>query len=208
MRKLCTKSVENLETTVQQGGGEPRFNEPLWPMFFSFHFFLVPFVLRSCLEGQRHAIFPTPHRENDHVPVNPWKSPSSLLLCGRNHMPQGVQIWAWAHWLMWLWPSGLLHSPSIRQVLKGQWSGTGRQRFRRAQFQTPSSVSFLLSPSFGERAQWAPLSLLYAKANSLSFFFAKLNCSPRGGTGGAKPGSGVQRFWGPLGASEFDPSFQ
>ena len=25
---------------------------------------------------------------------------------------------------------------------------------------------------------------------------------------GAKPGSGVQRFWGPLGASEFDPSFQ
>ena len=35
-----------------------------------------------------------------------------------------------------------------------------------------------------------------------------LNCGPRGGTGGAKPGSGVQRFWGPLGASEFDPSFQ
>ena len=33
-------------------------------------------------------------------------------------------------------------------------------------------------------------------------------CGPRGGTGGAKPGSGVQRFWGPLGASEFDPSFQ
>ena len=31
---------------------------------------------------------------------------------------------------------------------------------------------------------------------------------PRGGTQGAKPGSGVQRFWGPLGASEFDPSFQ
>ena len=30
----------------------------------------------------------------------------------------------------------------------------------------------------------------------------------RGGTQGAKPGSGVQRFWGPLGASEFDPSFQ
>ena len=23
-----------------------------------------------------------------------------------------------------------------------------------------------------------------------------------------KPGSGVQRFWAPLGASEFDPSFQ
>ena len=35
-----------------------------------------------------------------------------------------------------------------------------------------------------------------------------LNCGPRGGTGGAKPGSGVQRFWGPLGASENDPSFQ
>ena len=35
-----------------------------------------------------------------------------------------------------------------------------------------------------------------------------LNCGPRGGTGGVKPGSGVQRFWGPLGASEFDPSFQ
>ena len=32
--------------------------------------------------------------------------------------------------------------------------------------------------------------------------------SPRGRTGGAKPGSGVQRFWGRLGASEFDPSFQ
>ena len=37
---------------------------------------------------------------------------------------------------------------------------------------------------------------------------AMLNCGPRGGTGGVKPGSGVQRFWGPLGASEFDPSFQ
>ena len=37
---------------------------------------------------------------------------------------------------------------------------------------------------------------------------APFNCGPRGGTGGAKPGSGVQRFWGPLGASEFDPSFQ
>ena len=35
-----------------------------------------------------------------------------------------------------------------------------------------------------------------------------IKCGPRGGTGGAKPGSGVQRFWGPLGASEFDPSFQ
>ena len=23
-----------------------------------------------------------------------------------------------------------------------------------------------------------------------------VNCGPRGGTGGAKPGSGVQRFWG------------
>ena len=34
-----------------------------------------------------------------------------------------------------------------------------------------------------------------------------VNCGPRGGTGGAKPGSGVQRFWGPLGASEFDPRF-
>ena len=33
----------------------------------------------------------------------------------------------------------------------------------------------------------------------------KINCGTRGGTGGAKPGSGVQRFWGPLGASEFDP---
>ena len=29
------------------------------------------------------------------------------------------------------------------------------------------------------------------------------NCGPRGGTQGAEPGSGVQRFWGPLGASEF-----
>ena len=35
-----------------------------------------------------------------------------------------------------------------------------------------------------------------------------VNCGLRGRTGGAKPGSGVQRFWGPLGASEFDPSFQ
>ena len=26
----------------------------------------------------------------------------------------------------------------------------------------------------------------------------RLNCGPRGGTGGAKPGSGVQGFWGPL----------
>ena len=34
------------------------------------------------------------------------------------------------------------------------------------------------------------------------------NCGPRGGTQEAKPGSGVQRFWGPLGASEFDPSFR
>ena len=36
----------------------------------------------------------------------------------------------------------------------------------------------------------------------------KINCGPRGGTGGAKPSSGVQRFWGPSRASEFDPSFQ
>ena len=35
-----------------------------------------------------------------------------------------------------------------------------------------------------------------------------VNCGPRGGTGGAKPSSGVQRFWGPLRASGFDPSFQ
>ena len=34
------------------------------------------------------------------------------------------------------------------------------------------------------------------------------DCGPWGGAGGAKPGSGVQRFWGPLEASEFDPSFQ
>ena len=39
-------------------------------------------------------------------------------------------------------------------------------------------------------------------------FQVQIKCGPRGGTGGAKPGSGVQRFWGPLGASEFDPSFQ
>ena len=32
--------------------------------------------------------------------------------------------------------------------------------------------------------------------------------APRGGTGGAKPGSGVQRLWGPLKASQFDPCFQ
>ena len=37
---------------------------------------------------------------------------------------------------------------------------------------------------------------------------AIFNCGPRGATGGVKPGSGVQRFWGPLRASEFDPSFQ
>ena len=36
----------------------------------------------------------------------------------------------------------------------------------------------------------------------------KINCGPRGGTGGSEPGSGVQRFWGPLEASAFDPSFQ
>ena len=29
-----------------------------------------------------------------------------------------------------------------------------------------------------------------------------LNCDPRGGTQGAEPGSGIQRFWGPLEASE------
>ena len=38
--------------------------------------------------------------------------------------------------------------------------------------------------------------------------FNKVNCGPRGGTGGAKPGSGVKRFWGPLGASEIDLSLQ
>ena len=41
---------------------------------------------------------------------------------------------------------------------------------------------------------------------SLKFFGGSgsvVNCGPRGGTGGAKPGSGVQKFWGPLGASEF-----
>ena len=42
----------------------------------------------------------------------------------------------------------------------------------------------------------------------LARLFRYINCGPRGGTGGAKPGSGVQRFWGPLGASDFDPSFQ
>ena len=36
----------------------------------------------------------------------------------------------------------------------------------------------------------------------------KFNCGPRGGTQGAEPGSGLQRFWDLLGASEFDPSFQ
>ena len=32
--------------------------------------------------------------------------------------------------------------------------------------------------------------------------------APRDGTQGAEPGSGVQRFWGPLGASEFDSLFR
>ena len=47
-----------------------------------------------------------------------------------------------------------------------------------------------------------------AKCREVFFRVEHVICGPRGGTGGAKPGSGVQRFWGPLGASEFDPSFQ
>ena len=46
------------------------------------------------------------------------------------------------------------------------------------------------------------------RASRIACRFGTFNCGLRGGTGGAKPGSGVQRFWGPLGASEFDPSFQ
>ena len=42
---------------------------------------------------------------------------------------------------------------------------------------------------------------------SLVLHLSRINCGPRGGPQGAEPGSGVQRFWGPLGASEFDPSF-
>ena len=32
----------------------------------------------------------------------------------------------------------------------------------------------------------------------------RINCGPRDGTQGVEPDSGVQRFWGPLAASEFD----
>ena len=42
-------------------------------------------------------------------------------------------------------------------------------------------------------------------ANFTCFFHMKVKCGPRGRAQGAEPGSGVQRFWGPLGASEFDP---
>ena len=34
-----------------------------------------------------------------------------------------------------------------------------------------------------------------------------INCGPRGETEGAKPGSGVQRFWGPLGPRNSTPRF-
>ena len=47
-----------------------------------------------------------------------------------------------------------------------------------------------------------------SKRSELYTFQISVNCGPRGGTQGAEPGSEVQRFWGPLGASEFDPSFQ
>ena len=40
------------------------------------------------------------------------------------------------------------------------------------------------------------------------FYRKEVNCGLRGGTRGAEPISGVQRSWGPLGASEFEPSFQ
>ena len=45
-------------------------------------------------------------------------------------------------------------------------------------------------------------------SSHLGRFPVEVNCGPRGGTQGAEPSSGVQRFWGPLGTSEFDPSFQ
>ena len=54
-------------------------------------------------------------------------------------------------------------------------SETVRIRFRGARFQTPSSVSFLGSPSSGERAQWVPFSLWFACQGELTeFFFAEL----------------------------------
>ena len=54
-------------------------------------------------------------------------------------------------------------------------SETGRIRFRRVRFQTPSSVSFLPSPSSGERTQWVPLSLLFVCQSELTEFAPKLS---------------------------------
>ena len=46
-------------------------------------------------------------------------------------------------------------------------------------FKTPSSVSFLPSPNFGERTQWVPLSLLFVWKQELSQFFAELTDVPQ-----------------------------
>ena len=53
----------------------------------------------------------------------------------------------------------------------------------------PGSMRVRLHANFGEA--W----------RSLANPRCHLNCGPRGGTGSTKPGSGVQRFWSPLGAS-------
>ena len=58
----------------------------------------------------------------------------------------------------------------IPKTWVGSQSETGRIRSRRARFRTPSSVSFLPSPSCGERTQWVPLSLLFGWQNELTEF--------------------------------------
>ena len=55
---------------------------------------------------------------------------------------------------------------------------------------------------------FSPWGRFQSLGDSQALFCKRINCGPRGGTRRAKPGSGVQRFWGPLGASEFDPLFQ
>ena len=72
---------------------------------------------------------------------------------------------------------GIAHEKRfLVQSFPKQYSETGRIRFRRARFQTPSSVSFLGLPEFrgSELSEFLSAYALCAKANSPSFFFVEL----------------------------------
>ena len=77
--------------------------------------------------------------------------------------------------------SGNLRHAQVETMTLHQWFvwfkdhlETGRTRFKRVWFQTPSSVSLLPLPSSREGAQWVPLSRLFACKSELTEFSAEL----------------------------------